>query len=94
MRNGIKHFYQAPKIESPSDPTGAGDVFFAAYIAARYADKKDIADACRYAARIAARQVAGKYIAPETLRSGMKTEDRGRRTEGRRQRTEGRKQKS
>jgi len=66
----VKHFYQASKIESPSDPTGAGDVFFAAYIAGRYADKKNIADACRYAARIAARQVAGKYIAPDMLGLG------------------------
>jgi len=65
--SGVKYLYQAHRIESPSDPTGAGDVFFAAYLVGRYADKKDIADACRYAARIAARQVEGKYITPDTL---------------------------
>ena len=65
--SGVKYFYQTPKIESPSDPTGAGDVFFAAYLVARHADKKDIADACRYAARIAAQQVEGKYLSADTL---------------------------
>ena len=66
--SGDKYVYQAHRIESPPDPTGAGDVFFAAYLVGRYADKKDIADACRYAARIAAQQVEGKYITADMLR--------------------------
>ncbi|MEJ2164479.1 MAG: PfkB family carbohydrate kinase [Desulfobacterales bacterium] len=70
QRSGVQFNYQACIIESPSDPTGAGDVFFAAYLASRYADKKGTADACRYAARIAARQVDGRYLTADTLRLG------------------------
>lgn len=69
-RSGVQYNYQSCMVEFPSDPTGAGDVFFAAYLASRYADKKGIADACRYAARIAARQVDGRYLTADTLRLG------------------------
>ena len=44
------------------DPTGAGDVFFAAYVVGRFFYHLQIPDACRDAARIAARQVKGDYI--------------------------------
>ena len=54
--------YQPAPIPKSDDPTGAGDVFFAAYIIGRFAEKKDVPDACNYASHLAARQVEGKYI--------------------------------
>jgi sugar/nucleoside kinase (ribokinase family) len=66
-QNGVAFHYQAERIEVPADPTGAGDVFFAAYLVSRFAAGTPIPDACRYAARISARQVAGKYITADTL---------------------------
>jgi len=72
-QNGETFHYDAAMIKKPVDPTGAGDVFLAAYIVSRYVDKKDIADACAYAAEIAARQVEGKYITIDQL--GLNWED-------------------
>jgi len=54
--------YAADIVNYPIDPTGAGDVFFAAYITSRFSNQMQIPEACRYAARIAARQVAGQFI--------------------------------
>jgi sugar/nucleoside kinase (ribokinase family) len=65
--NGETFHYDAALIKKPVDPTGAGDVFLAAYIASRFTDRKDIPDACIYAAKIAARQVEGKYITKDVL---------------------------
>ena len=66
-QSGETFHYDAAMIKTPIDPTGAGDVFFAAYIASRMVDRKDIPDACIYAAKIAARQVEGKYITIDQL---------------------------
>ena len=66
-QRGELFHYDAPAIKTPIDPTGAGDVFFAAYIASRFADNNDISDAGRHAAKIAAKQVAGNYITIDTL---------------------------
>jgi len=66
-QNGETFHYDAARIKTPVDATGAGDVFLAAYIVSRFVDKKDIPDACRYAAKIAAQQVAGKYITRDVL---------------------------
>lgn len=66
-QNGAAFHYQAERIEVPVDPTGAGDVFFAAYIVSRFSAGEKIPDACRYAAQISARQVEGKYITADTL---------------------------
>jgi sugar/nucleoside kinase (ribokinase family) len=66
-QSGKKFQYDAEKVKSPVDPTGAGDVFFAAYILGRFLGRKEIEDACRYAARVAAQQVAGKYITIDRL---------------------------
>jgi sugar/nucleoside kinase (ribokinase family) len=65
--SGDKFHYKADKIESVTDPTGAGDVFFAAYIISRFANNRDIPDACRYAASTAARQVEGTHISIDRL---------------------------
>jgi sugar/nucleoside kinase (ribokinase family) len=63
-----KIFKYAPEsVESQADSTGAGDVFFAAYIISRYLKKKKMSEACRYAAQIAARQVEGKFISASQL---------------------------
>ena len=65
--NGKTFHFDAARVKIPVDPTGAGDVFGAAYIVSRFKDQKDIPDACNYAAAIAARQVEGKYITTDKL---------------------------
>jgi sugar/nucleoside kinase (ribokinase family) len=65
--NTEKIVYKAAPIRKPGDSTGAGDVFFAAYIIGRYLKNKDVMDACNYAAGLSARQVAGRYITPVEL---------------------------
>ncbi len=64
---GGKTDFSAKKVEAAVDPTGAGDVFFAAYLASRLFNNQNIADACSNAARIAGRQVAGRYITHDRL---------------------------
>ena len=59
--------YPAARVTSNEDPTGAGDVFLAAYIIGRFSKKRSIADACKYAAKLAARQIEVKYIKPNDL---------------------------
>jgi hypothetical protein len=61
-RMGEKISYNAASPLAGGDPTGAGDVFFAAYIANRFSKTLPVRDACRAAARLAARQVAGKFL--------------------------------
>jgi sugar/nucleoside kinase (ribokinase family) len=61
-QNGATINYVAEPVKCQVDPTGAGDVFFAAYIVCRFSNKMHITDACRYAARIAALQVEGNYV--------------------------------
>lgn len=65
---GEKITYPAARTGSVSDPTGAGDVFFAAYIMRRVLDEIPVPDACRAAAGLSARQVEGAFITGETLR--------------------------
>ena len=60
--NGKTFNYAAEPMGVLVDPTGAGDVFFAAYIVGRFFYHLQIPDACRDAARIAAQQVEGDYI--------------------------------
>lgn len=51
--------YTAPPVAAVADPTGAGDVFFAAYLTARLFDAAPVPDAAARAAAEAARHVAG-----------------------------------
>jgi len=66
-RNGNVHSYKALQVDSVADPTGAGDVFLAAYIVGRFLNKLNVADACSYAAKLSTEQISGKYITNETL---------------------------
>ncbi len=54
-------------VAHPSDSTGAGDVFFAAYVACRRFGKAEVPAAARTASRIAANQVAGAHIREKAL---------------------------
>jgi sugar/nucleoside kinase (ribokinase family) len=67
-RNGKSFNYRAAEIKTLNDPTGAGDVFLATYVIHRLVNKTDIPEACASAAKIAARQVEGKYITADKLR--------------------------
>ena len=59
---GEKFVYAAQSFDTVIDPTGAGDVFFAAYLLSRFIKNHEISRSSRYAAGVAARQVAGGYI--------------------------------
>ena len=59
--------YSATGVASNEDPTGAGDIFLAAYVIGRFLDQRSIADACKYAAKLAALQIEGNYIKPNHL---------------------------
>jgi 1D-myo-inositol 3-kinase len=54
--------YAPAPISAVMDPTGAGDVFFAAYIVARLWNRKEPAEAARHAAKLAADHIAGRYL--------------------------------
>lgn len=54
--------WEAPTVESPLDPTGAGDVFFAAYLTFRLRDRVAPKPSAFRAAEIAARHVAGTFL--------------------------------
>ena len=59
--------YQARIVKAPRSTIGAGDVFFAAYLAERYYCGRDIRTSLDCASDLAARQVEGHYIPPEGL---------------------------
>jgi len=65
--NAEEIVYEAAPVRTSDDSTGAGDVFFAAYIIGRFVKNKDVMDACNYAASLSARQVEGMYITPAEL---------------------------
>ena len=59
--------YKAHPTTSEGDSTGAGDVFFAAYMAQRFFNERSAEDASAWAAQKAAKQVEGTYISAEEL---------------------------
>jgi sugar/nucleoside kinase (ribokinase family) len=59
--------YRARIVKEPRSTVGAGDVFFAAYLAERYYHRRDIRTSLDHAAETAARQVEGSYIPPDAL---------------------------
>jgi sugar/nucleoside kinase (ribokinase family) len=66
-RAGEGYHFAAETVRRPVSTVGAGDVFFAAYLAAHVYRKLDVDLAAGFAGGIAARQVAGKHIAPTLL---------------------------
>ncbi len=66
-RAGDGVHFGAEAVRRPVSTVGAGDVFFAAYLAAHLYRGLDIDLAAGFAAGVAARQVAGKHIAPALL---------------------------
>jgi sugar/nucleoside kinase (ribokinase family) len=62
-RGQAPYRYSAEPSPPVVDPTGAGDVFFAAYTVARFRERQPVAAAARYAATLAAEHVAGRYLA-------------------------------
>lgn len=66
-RSGEGCHFAAEAVRRPVSTVGAGDVFFAAYLAAHVYRRLDIDLAAGFAAGIAARQVAGKHIPPALL---------------------------
>ena len=59
--------YEAAPAVPEVDPTGAGDVFLAAYVVARCHQGQPVAAAGCHAARLSAEHVAGAYITPAAL---------------------------
>lgn len=59
--------YDAATVKFKGDPTGAGDIFLAAYVVARFLKQHSIPQASRYAAQLAARQIEGNYIKADEL---------------------------
>jgi len=59
--------FNAVPVQSAGDPTGAGDIFFAAYVVGRFMKKMDISNACAYAAELTALQISGNYITEDHL---------------------------
>lgn len=67
-RPGLRTKFASAPVATVADPTGAGDVFFAAYIAYRLHRGAEIATAAQRAAALAARHVEGGFIDAATLR--------------------------
>ena len=66
-RAGKRHDFRAAEVDEVVDPTGAGDVFFAAYLTYHLYEGADIDEALRQAAAVTARQVEGRFITVEEL---------------------------
>ena len=59
--------YAAVAVKSDGDPTGAGDIFLAAYVIEHLLKRRSIAHACQYAARLVAQQIEEKFIKEDEL---------------------------
>ena len=70
-RSGKRHAYRAVPVDEIADPTGAGDVFFAAYLTYYLYEGADVGEALQRAAALTARHVAGRFIAAHELARKM-----------------------
>jgi hypothetical protein len=67
MADGARVNFSAYPVNHEVDATGAGDVLFAAYLVKRVYHRLSIKASIQYAAQVAADQVAGRFVGPETL---------------------------
>jgi sugar/nucleoside kinase (ribokinase family) len=67
VRGGRQYFYPAAPVDTAADPTGAGDVFLAAYTVARFRRRRSVPAAARQAARLSAAHIAGRYLSGARL---------------------------
>ena len=67
LRGADPVLYAAHPAQHQGDPTGAGDVFFAAYLHVRLFNGQSPATASAQAAEVAARQIEGRFIPTEQL---------------------------
>jgi len=65
---GEEASYSAKPVDSIRNTVGAGDVFFASYLIHRLYRGEDMVISCGKASQLAARQIEGRYIRPETLK--------------------------
>jgi len=65
---GEEASYSANPVDSIRNTVGAGDVFFASYLIHRLYGGEDMVISCGKASQLAARQIEGRYIRPETLK--------------------------
>jgi len=75
-RTGEGYHFGAEAVRRPVSTVGAGDVFFASYLAAHVYRKLDIDLAAMFAAGVAAKQVRGRYLAPALLDLATKASGR------------------
>jgi sugar/nucleoside kinase (ribokinase family) len=66
-RAGEGVHFGAEQVRRPVSTVGAGDVFFAAYLASHIYRRLDIDMAATFATGLAAKQVAGKHLPPGLL---------------------------
>ena len=67
LDSGDEVRYEAIPAGKEIDPTGAGDVFFASYIASRLYHELSVSESCHRAALVAGMQVGGQYILDEQI---------------------------
>ena len=68
--SGTRYEFSAVPVDEVADPTGAGDVFFAAYLTYHLYEGAGAGEALQRAAALTARQVAGRFIAADELSRG------------------------
>ena len=68
LSSGQVVIYDAANVNRVIDTTGAGDVFFGAYLASRIHSGQSVQESCEHAAFVVGQHVEGLYIREEELR--------------------------